>query len=119
MSFASDRLHILRQRFQAPSSEPARVWMRRQWWQVSLLAGAIVGLAVLNAWLLTCGFQGCPSRSEVRAYRPSEGGTILDRNDRLIGHLAIVRRLNVPLARIPKHVQNAFIATEDKRFYQH
>ena len=29
------------------------------------------------------------------------------------------RRVWVPLAQIPQHVRNAFIAAEDKRFYQH
>ncbi len=29
------------------------------------------------------------------------------------------RRIWIPLARIPDHVRNAFIAAEDKRFYQH
>jgi 1A family penicillin-binding protein len=113
------RFHILRQRLRAPSPEPVRTWARRDWWQLSLLGLAVVGIAVLNVWLLTCGLTGCPSRSEVRAYRPSEGGQVLDENDRLIGHLAIVRRINVPLSQIPKHVRQAFVATEDRRFFQH
>ena len=113
------RFHLIRQSFLAPSAEPARVWMRRQWWQLSILGTAVVGILTLNSWLLTCGYQGCPSRSEVRAYRPSEGGSVLDQSDRLIGHLAIVRRVNVPLAQIPKTVQQAFVATEDRRFFDH
>jgi 1A family penicillin-binding protein len=119
MRFFKDRFHILRQRLREPSAEPLRVWARRDWWKLSLLAGAVLGLIGLNAWLLSCGFQGCPSRSEVRAYRPSEGGSIIDQNGRLIGHLAIVRRVNVPLALIPKHVRQAFVATEDRRFFDH
>ena len=119
MRFFRDRFHILRQRLRAPSTEPARVWMRRDWWKLSLLGGAVVAITVLNSWLLSCGFQGCPSRSEVRAYRPSEGGSVIDQNGRLIGHLAIVRRINVPLAQIPKHVRQAFVATEDRRFFYH
>jgi 1A family penicillin-binding protein len=114
-----DRVHILRQRFRAPSAEPARVWMRRDWWKLTLLGLSVAGIAVLNVWLLTCGFYGCPSRSEIRAYRPSEGGRIFDQNGKQIGNLAIVRRLNVPLDRVPKHVLQAFIATEDRRFFDH
>lgn len=118
MSF-TDRIHILRQRFFASSPEPARVWLRRGWWKFSLLGSAIVGVVLLNVWLVTCGFYGCPSRSEVRAYRPSEGGSVLDQNGDLIGHLAIVRRINVPLDKIPKHVRQAFVAVEDRRFMRH
>lgn len=119
MQFLKNRFHILRQKLREPSGEPARVWLRRGWWKFSMLGGAVVGLLALNVWLLTCGFYGCPSRSEVRAYRPSEGGQVLDQNGKLIGHLAIVRRINVPLDRIPRHVVQAFIATEDRRFTQH
>ncbi len=79
----------------------------------------LTGLATFDAWLGTCGFAGCPSRAEVRAYRADEGGRILDRTGRVIGHLAFVRRVNVPIDRVPKQVREAFIATEDRRFYHH
>lgn len=115
----SNRIHILRQRLRAPSSEPARVWMKRDWWKLSALGLMVVGIAVLNIWLLTCGFYGCPSRSDIKAYRPTEGGRILDQTGDKIGNLAIVRRINVPIAKVPKHVLQAYIATEDKRFFDH
>lgn len=113
------RIHELRQRFRAPATEPARVWIRRDWWKVSLLAVGVVGIIALDSWLFTCGFAGCPSSAEVRAYRPSEGGRVFDQNGKQIGNLAIVRRINVPLDRIPRHVRQAFVATEDKRFFRH
>src|SRR5829696_5157538 len=67
----------------------------------------------------TCGFAGCPSTAELQAFRPSEGSRILDRNGVQIGRLTHVRRVNVPLARVPRQVRAAFIATEDRRFYYH
>jgi len=36
-----------------------------------------------------------------------------------MGRLETVRRVNVPLKQVPDFVQQAFIATEDRRFYQH
>jgi len=119
MQFLRNRFHILRQRLREPSTVPARVWLRRDWWKACLLGGAVVCITGLNVWLLTCGFYGCPSRSEIRAYRPNEGGRILDQNGRHIGNLAIIRRINVPLDRVPKHVIQAFVATEDRRFTKH
>ncbi len=86
---------------------------------VPALAALLAGLALFDVWLGTCGFAGCPSRAEVQAYRPDEGGRVLDRSGRVIGHLAFVRRIDVPLDRVPKYVQQAFVATEDRRFYQH
>ena len=99
--------------------EPARTWMRRQWRSLGALALACVGILLFDAWLGTCGFAGCPARSEIRAFRPGEGGRIVDQNDRYLGRIAIVRRVNVPLTDIPPFVREAFIATEDRRFYSH
>jgi penicillin-binding protein 1A len=93
--------------------------MRRRWRSLAALAVACAGIALFDVWLATCGFDGCPSRGEIRAFRPGEGGKIVDRNDHFLGRIAIVRRVNVPLDVIPLHVRQAFLATEDRRFYQH
>jgi 1A family penicillin-binding protein len=95
------------------------VWIRRHWPALLLLAAAIAGVAFLDVWLATCAFEGCPSGSEIRAFKPAEGGRVLDRNGRFMGRLTMVRRVNVPLAKVPEHVRTAFIATEDRRFYKH
>jgi penicillin-binding protein 1A len=36
-----------------------------------------------------------------------------------VSRLAVVRRVNVPLAAVPVSVRQAFVATEDRRFYHH
>ena len=117
MSFFGTRLSRLRQRWHAPSPEPSRKGVRRLLLALTLVA--VVGIIAFDVWLGTCGFYGCPSTAEIRAFQPSEGGRVLDRNGRLIGRLAVVRRINVPIDSVPKFVQAAFIATEDKRFYDH
>ncbi len=114
----NERLEILRQRLR-PSDEPARGLLKRHWKWFSALAVACVAVVTFDAWLLTCGFAGCPSRAGIRAFRPGEGGRIVDRNDRFLGRIALVRRVNVPLTAIPTHVRQAFLSTEDRRFYQH
>jgi penicillin-binding protein 1A len=117
-SWYSQRLGSLRERVHAPA-EPARVWMSRQWRSLVVLGAVCLGIVLFDAWLGTCGFEGCPSRGEIRAFRPGEGGRIVDRNDQYLGRVAVVRRVNVPLADIPPHVRAAFLATEDRRFYEH
>ncbi|MEO8562220.1 MAG: PBP1A family penicillin-binding protein [bacterium] len=112
------RIAVLRERMRAPS-EPARVWMRRRWRSLTLLGLACLGIVLFDVWLTTCGFAGCPTRGQIRAFQPGEGGKILDRNERFLGRIAIVRRVNVPLDAIPLHVRQAFLATEDRRFYSH
>ena len=91
--------------------------------QHQYILGALVifiGLIyTFDVWLGTCGFDGCPTASDIRAFHPDEGGRVLDRDGRFIGRLAIVRRINVPLSTVPVAVRQAFIATEDRRFYSH
>ena len=99
-------------------------WMtqgERRWRRVGLLLlvfGSTFGL-VLIAWVGTCGFYGCPSTAQIQAFQPSEGSRVLDRSGKLIGRLAYVRRINVPVNTVPRSVRAAFIATEDRRFYYH
>jgi penicillin-binding protein 1A len=84
-----------------------------------LLTAACVGVILFDSWLGTCGFYGCPSPAEIRAFHPSEGGNVYDRAGKLLGHLETVRRVNVPISMVPKPVRDAFVATEDRRFYEH
>ena len=114
-----NRIGRLKERWSTKPAGPSRKWVRRQTVFAALMIAAVAGTLLFDGWLVTCGFHGCPSNAEIRAFQPSEGGRVLDRNGRLIGRLAVVRRLNVPIDSVPKFVQAAFIATEDKRFYDH
>ncbi len=88
-------------------------------WAIYGVALAVgVGLTT-GSWWVTCGYGGCPSVGQLRGWRPTEGGELLDRNGNLVGPLTPVRRVNVPLTRVPAHVKDAFIAVEDRRFYKH
>ncbi len=93
--------------------------MRRHWRSLGALALLCAVVFTFDAWLGTCAFEGCPTRAGIRAFRPGEGGRIVDRNDQFLGRIALVRRVNVPLDAIPMHVREAFLATEDRRFYAH
>jgi membrane carboxypeptidase/penicillin-binding protein len=62
-----------------------------------------------------------PDPRKLKGFRPSGTSTVLDAKG---GRFAEVfepdnRRVWVPLAEIPEHVQQAFVAAEDKRFHQH
>ena len=72
-----------------------------------------------DVWLATCGFDRCPTPRDIQTFQPDQGGRILDRRNRLMGRLETVRRLNISMKQVPEFVQQAFIATEDRRFYQH
>ncbi|HEY4133036.1 MAG TPA: hypothetical protein VGM50_20640, partial [Gemmatimonadaceae bacterium] len=81
------RFARLKERLRADPNRPARVWLRRHWPWLSLLVIACAGVITFDVWLGTCGFYGCPSAAEIRAFHPSEGGNVYDHNGRLLGHL--------------------------------
>jgi penicillin-binding protein 1A len=85
----------------------------------ALLAISILAVYFTDVWMGTCGFDSCPTARDIQTFQPDQGGRILDRYNRVMGRLEIVRRINVPLKTVPEFVQQAFIATEDRRFYQH
>ena len=97
---------------------PPRRWLRGRY-LVWLGGAAIVALITGRAWWNSCGFAGCPTIEQLRAWQPTEGGMLFDRHEAIIGALTPVKRLNVPLARVPQSVRAAFIAVEDRRFYSH
>src|ERR1700759_440759 len=115
----SSRVEILKSRLRPNPRDPARRWLRRHWPWLSLLGLVCAGVIAFDSWLGTCGFYGCPSPAEIRAFHPSEGGNVYDRNNHLLGHLENVRRVNISISSVPKYVRDAFVATEDRRFYEH
>jgi penicillin-binding protein 1A len=66
-----------------------------------------------------CSGVACPSVTALRLYTPPQASQVLDRDGKLVAHLAPERRTVVPIKRIPAHVSGAFLAVEDKRFYDH
>jgi penicillin-binding protein 1A len=53
------------------------------------------------------------------SFQPGRAPVLLDRNGKRFADLAPVQGELVRLATLPKHVVDAFLAVEDKRFYEH
>jgi penicillin-binding protein 1A len=86
----------------------------------SALAAVVVVVAVvLTAAYHTCGFEGCPAVEQVAGFVPDEASVVVDRQGREIDKLFRVHRVVVGLDSLPDHVPQAFIATEDRNFYEH
>ncbi len=82
-----------------------------------LVLASVAGAA---AWLWPrCSGDACPDVAALREYTPPQASRVFDRSGELITHLAPERRIVVPLERIPTHVSGAFLAVEDRRFFQH
>lgn len=88
--------------------------------KVAAIALIIFIVLVTGAGLgfLTASIHTMPSlKGEIR---PAASSQILDVNGKVITTIhSVENRLPVSLSKIPKHLQNAFIAAEDARFYQH
>jgi penicillin-binding protein 1A len=54
-----------------------------------------------------------------RIVDPPQASIVLARDGTLLGEIGTEKRVSVPLASLPPYVAQAFIAVEDKRFYEH
>src|SRR3989442_8406188 len=100
------------------------------WWQDPKVRGRLIAAAVLVAvyavglaygsWTRVCAAERCPSISRlIGGPGPQQTSKVYAADGRLMTELGLERRTVLPLTEIPPAVRQAFIATEDKRFYSH
>ncbi|MBV9103111.1 MAG: PBP1A family penicillin-binding protein, partial [Candidatus Eremiobacteraeota bacterium] len=63
--------------------------------------------------------RALPDISRMADYQPSRTTRVYARDGTLLATLYRENRIWIPIDRIPKMVRDAFIATEDRNFYQH
>ncbi len=78
----------------------------------------IVGIAA-TAGLLWHFSKDLPDYSQLQDYEPPVMTRVHAADGSLLAEYAKERRLYLPIQAIPKLVTNAFVAAEDKNFYQH
>ncbi|MFN0098342.1 MAG: penicillin-binding protein 1A [Gemmatimonadaceae bacterium] len=91
-----------------------------------ILSLGLVGLGILGmagfaaywTWFL-CAGDSCPSIEQFDEYRPAQPARLYANDGRFIAEVGLERRSVVRLEQIPQHVVDAFVITEDKRFYRH
>lgn len=100
-------------------------------WDTVLSRRGVAGAAALaamlgigffwGAWSRVCSAERCPSIARLRDPNrtPQQTSKIYAADGRLITELGLERRTVLRLSEIPDWVQQAFLATEDKRFYRH
>jgi penicillin-binding protein 1A len=84
-------------------------------------AGTVLFLAGIAAaaGLIWHFSKDLPDYSQLQAYEPPVMTRIHASDGSLLGEYARERRLYLPIQAIPKLVTNAFMAAEDKNFYEH
>jgi penicillin-binding protein 1A len=79
---------------------------------------SLFGLA-FGSWALVCRGGQCPPVEALNDYTPRQTSKLYAVDGRFIAELGLERRTLVKLGEIPETVQQAFVITEDKRFYSH
>jgi penicillin-binding protein 1A len=108
----------------SPDMPPQRP-RRRRWLRRILLAlGLLIVLALVAAGgVAVIIYQklaaDLPDVAVLEQYQPSLVTKVYDRNGELIADFFIERRFLVPLEQIPLSLQQATLAVEDARFYEH
>jgi penicillin-binding protein 1A len=85
-----------------------------------LTFGVALGAGVAYAaWTLVCRGGQCPPVESLNDYTPRQTSKLYAADGRFIAELGLERRTLVKVEEIPPTVQQAFVVTEDKRFYSH
>src|SRR5919206_524848 len=104
-----------------PTPAPRRRFLRRFWLPAVLLLAIVAG--GLTGVVLAYSLNYSRAAEEVKAlatYRPSVVTRVYaDDEETVIGTFALERRIPLKFAEIPPNVQNAILAVEDARFFEH
>ena len=77
-----------------------------------------VGLGYAS-WAMVCKSGRCPTIEVLDEYQPRQTSKLYAADGRFIAELGLEKRTLVGIDSIPKIVQEAFVVTEDKRFWEH
>lgn len=83
-----------------------------------VILAPLVAAGVIYFLFLTWG-DDLPSPQSLRELEPSMNTVVLDRNGQLIDEFFIENRNPVTLNEVPELMRQAFLATEDRRFFKH
>ncbi|WP_010134861.1 transglycosylase domain-containing protein [Ochrovirga pacifica] len=86
---------------------------------IRLLILGIFSIAffILLVWI--GGFGPIPNKKELTEIKQAQASVVYSTDEQLIGKFFYTNRTNVPYHKLPKHLVQALIATEDVRFYEH
>ena len=73
--------------------------------------------AAYGTWRNVC--SDCPSIAQIQTFEPQQASKLYSHDGRLLAELGIERRTPVSINALPDYVSQAFVAVEDKRFYNH
>ena len=103
-------------------TEQKQSWKRRALVVLAVGVSAVGVLGAITAWIMwsrVCANDACPSLAGLERYQPQQATRLYAVDGRFIASIGQERRTLVRIDQIPPFVRDAFIITEDKRFYSH
>src|SRR5438477_4963757 len=112
------------------AATPRRSFFMR-WWYESVQRKRVLAATALallygsgvayGSWTRVCAAERCPSIMRIRPERNPkiQSSKVYAADSRVISEYGIEHRTVLPVEKIPVYVRQAFIAVEDKRFYDH
>jgi penicillin-binding protein 1A len=71
------------------------------------------------SWALVCRGGACPAVNSLEGYAPAQTSKLFAADGRFVAEIGNERRTLIKIQDIPPIVKQAFLVTEDKRFYSH
>ncbi|MBP0444153.1 penicillin-binding protein 1A [Roseomonas sp. SSH11] len=96
------------------------IWLRRTIgfvFGVGMVGLVVGGIAGYGMWRNAT--ADLPDHAWLADYQPPQMSRIFAADSRLMAELALERRVFVPIAAIPRRVQQAFVSAEDQNFWTH
>ncbi len=112
----------VRDRLQAAGARLRRLWgspVARAAAVALLFLGALGFGMAIGSWNRACAGGACPSIAVLDSYRPDQALKVFAADGRLIQELGVEHRTVLSADEISPAVRAAFLAAEDKRFYDH
>ena len=104
----------------APTLPSWARWLARSaLWLVGLAAAVAFSVVIMVGIALAVAYPNLPEISGLMDYRPKLPMRVFSVDGVLLGEYGEERRNFTPLAQIPKVMQEAVLASEDARFYEH
>jgi penicillin-binding protein 1A len=98
-------------------------WIKHRWLRRILLILLVAVLLIFVAGLVFAiaapSMFSTPDLNSLLKFQPYQVTRVYSDANELVGELAVENRISVPISKIPKNLQNAVVAVEDKNFYKH